>query len=651
MTPSPYDFVPGFDPTGQSSITFAQLFQMVQQAVPNTDRGIILYGNSSPDLTGLDRLTRYIWIDTSDDHYSIKSYMPDHPSGPGWYSGALSAGSILTAQIGDGQVTLPKLSISGGSALQIARINAGGTAWEFIDTPASPSDPDEGMTFGQEYMYYFQSRITAGYNPKITFSGDSTTEGAGLSDTQNRLDQDFLSSYLRMFKGCTVVNAGHSAKTIHDWLISYYATDLAGTPDLYIVRWGLNPNLVSDFETDLRAGLTAIRASKTAAQMSILLMVPNCANDLAHSRTNTYVDTLTAIIRRAARDFQCGFIDTVDIFRKAYDVPGMMNYSDSLYVHPGDQFNLMIGSKIMDFVIGSNIPRHYGHTYVVNPDSTTQTKTASSAPNTFYGAIQLHRATIANGWPLDGNVFTFKQSDGVVIQHNYDWANGRGDCYIRMGSGAVWKNWLMGSYTNPPLATSVPPTNAALPNTYSKGISQFVVLASDSWPGDGHVTMFYQWDGNAFQIFNKSDGSKIAFRCFKTAAAAWTDWYPLAYMISTGIPTITAGASGVIGTGGSPSATLNAGTEQAGKLTVVTGSSGTGAGVLATITAAVAGSYALGCYPTLTPGNAATAAEMTKFYISTADNDKFVISVASALTTSTTYVLYFSTGSFVNRVY
>lgn len=649
MTPSPYDFVPGFDPTGQSSVTFAQLFQMVQQAVPNADRGIILYGNSSPDLTGLDRLTRYIWIDTSDTHYSIKSYMPDHPSGPGWYSGALSVSSILTAQIADNQVTLAKLSTSGGSALQIARINASGTAWEFIDTPASPSDPDEGMTFGKEYMWYFQSRITGGYNPKVTFSGDSTTEGAGLADTQNRLDQDFLSSYLRMFKGCTVVNAGHSGDTIHEWLISYYATDLAGTPDLYIVRWGLNPNLVSDFETDLRAGLTAIRASKTAAQMSILLMVPNCANDIAGGRTNTYVDTLTAIVRRAARDFQCGFIDTVDMFRKAYDVPGMMNYSDSLYVHPADNFNLMIGSEIMDFVVGSNIPRHYGHCYITNPESTVQVKAASAAPNTFYGAIQLHRATVADGWPLEGNVFTFKQSDGIVIQHNYAWSGSRGEAYSRMGIGATWYPWANLNMINPPLASITPPTNAALPSTYTKGISLYPVNLADSWPGDGHVIMLRQWDGNAFQIFNKNDGTKIAFRCYKTAAAAWTAWYPLAYMISTGALTPSNGGATVIGTGGS--ATVSAGTEQAGKITITTGTGVSASGVLATYTAAVAGSYALGCYPVLTPANAATAAEMSKFYISTADNDKFVISVTAALTSSTTYAFYFSTGSFVNRVY
>uniref|UniRef100_UPI001E58E442 hypothetical protein n=1 Tax=Streptobacillus moniliformis TaxID=34105 RepID=UPI001E58E442 len=69
--------------------------------------------------------------------------------------------------------------------------------------------------------------------------------------------------------------------------------DLAANPDLLVLRWGINdpgylkngttppldsgqafPNRrdANDFKTSLRAGLTTIRASRSVASLSIILM-------------------------------------------------------------------------------------------------------------------------------------------------------------------------------------------------------------------------------------------------------------------------------------------------------------------------------------------------------------------------------------------
>jgi hypothetical protein len=69
--------------------------------------------------------------------------LPDFPTvnvykegtSPGWINvnNIISNGAITTAMIANGAVTLPKLSVSGGAALQLIRVNATNTAFEFVN--------------------------------------------------------------------------------------------------------------------------------------------------------------------------------------------------------------------------------------------------------------------------------------------------------------------------------------------------------------------------------------------------------------------------------------------------------------------------------------------------------------------------------------
>lgn len=657
MTPLTRDFVPGIDPTLYTNISGAQLKTLVESAVPNNDRAMVLVGTSAPVISsGLERLTRYVWVDTSEDTYTIKVYQPDHPSGAGWYTSANSVSSITNAMLAGG-ITKDKFALTEGNSLQALRLNKTKTAWEFYDPLVSASDPNGVPVFGQEYLYYFQSRITGGYTPKVVFSGDSTTEGAGVYDSQNRIDQSFKIAMMRMFKGCTVYNRGHSGYTITDWLASYLASDLALAPDLYVLRWGLNLNLTSTFESDLRAGLTILRAAYTPSQMSVLLMSPNCANDVAGGRTNDYVDSLVEILRVAARDFQCTFIDTVDIWRKAYEITGsgangMMNVDggDPVPVHPKDQFNLMITGRIIDTVIPTNLPLHYGNSYIKNPSSDNELLAQTAAPNTFYGAFQIHRATLANNWPLDGVVLTTKQSDGVLKQIVWGYADPFGQMRVRSSYLGGWTPWADASIFNPTAVTSSTgtiaskPLNSAQPQAYPDGISIRPINSSDGWPITGQVITFHQRDGTAFQICNSSS---VFWMRVAVNGTSWGTWRSGATQIGgSALTSVSAGSA--LGTGGSPGMSVAvSGYDQSGKLTLISGGSGVGTGTMVTVTSTATLAY---CHPVLSAGNAASAALLPYVYVSSATSAGFVLSVNTAPTINTTYVFYYNTGNIVGTV-
>ena len=59
------DIQAGFDISPLSSITQAQLLQMINQAAPLTNIGFAIYGSTTPDVVNNPRFARYLWIDTS----------------------------------------------------------------------------------------------------------------------------------------------------------------------------------------------------------------------------------------------------------------------------------------------------------------------------------------------------------------------------------------------------------------------------------------------------------------------------------------------------------------------------------------------------------------------------------------------------------
>jgi hypothetical protein len=128
-------FIEGINPTATFGGYASVLLQLIRQAIPSSTYGMILFDTTAPDVTGSNAWRKTcVWLDlTLPDFPTVNVYKEG--TSPGWVNtnNIISNGSITTAMIANGAVTLPKLSVSGGAALQLIRVNATNTAFEFIN--------------------------------------------------------------------------------------------------------------------------------------------------------------------------------------------------------------------------------------------------------------------------------------------------------------------------------------------------------------------------------------------------------------------------------------------------------------------------------------------------------------------------------------
>jgi hypothetical protein len=171
--------------------------------------------------------------------------------------------------------------------------------------------------WGLEYLTYYVNKLILNSIIKIIFSGDSTTFGVGITNSAyllNELAKAFLNKC--GYYNVTSINAGHSSMLTSSWQGTYLAEDMAQNPDLYVVRWGFNDGSLpvdtrlDTFTNALRGGLATLRAAKTADQMSVILMTPNAANDDAFGRNAAWFEAVLPVVKQAAKDFHCCFVDT-----------------------------------------------------------------------------------------------------------------------------------------------------------------------------------------------------------------------------------------------------------------------------------------------------------------------------------------------------
>ena len=95
-----FDFLAGLDISSLSSVTQAQLMQMVNQIAPLSNIGAVIYGTTTPDVANNPRFARYLWIDSSTIGASTQAT-------PKYYNTTTSAWVSVTvpsASIGDAQL-------------------------------------------------------------------------------------------------------------------------------------------------------------------------------------------------------------------------------------------------------------------------------------------------------------------------------------------------------------------------------------------------------------------------------------------------------------------------------------------------------------------------------------------------------------------
>lgn len=126
-------FVEGIDPTSTFGGYASVLLQLIRQAQPSSTYGMVLFDNTAPDVTGANAWRkRCIWLDLTNP--ALPTVNVYRTSAPGWVNvnNIIGANTITTAMIQNAAVTLAKLSVSGGTANQLIRVNATATAFEFV---------------------------------------------------------------------------------------------------------------------------------------------------------------------------------------------------------------------------------------------------------------------------------------------------------------------------------------------------------------------------------------------------------------------------------------------------------------------------------------------------------------------------------------
>lgn len=106
----------GIDLTGLSSVSASQLNQLVDNARPASNRGLVYVGTTAPTITGTNAYrTNYIWVDISALPYTLRTYQTGS-----WVTATIGADSVNTGNIVDAAVTNPKLAANAVNTTNIS---------------------------------------------------------------------------------------------------------------------------------------------------------------------------------------------------------------------------------------------------------------------------------------------------------------------------------------------------------------------------------------------------------------------------------------------------------------------------------------------------------------------------------------------------
>lgn len=211
------------------------------------------------------------------------------------------------------------------------------------------------MVWGGEHLYGFYTKLTSRSSVKVLFTGDSTTYGGGPGDI-GTIDKIIRNTCVADgLANVTTVNGGRPTFHSGDWDSTYVDLDIAEAPDVFVVRWGLNDpgagRSLAQLATSLRSGLAKIRAAfPLSSGVSIVLMSPNAAS-YPNACDEVWAENAAGIFRRAARDYNCAYIDTYALFQNSADGSG--RWMDGLLLHPLTIYNMFMGSVIYDLLFPS----------------------------------------------------------------------------------------------------------------------------------------------------------------------------------------------------------------------------------------------------------------------------------------------------------
>ena len=364
--------------------------------------------------------------------------------------------------------------------------------------------------FGQEYLAAFhkvlmeQMGATGTRAPIGVFSGDSTTAGDAVDapyQIHSLARRYGLVKGLNTPFGLNFINAGHSGWNTERWRLEALAGDLALNPDVYVLRWGINdpgyysadyttgPALdagqaapgrrtAADYLSSLRTALATIRAARSVASLSIVLMTPNSTSDTPNARDELWYEQIVPGIKQAARDFNCCFVDTYAWLRDSRPAAGVWMDNPlpggGRAIHPLNVMNTWIAGLLGQVLFPEGLATSVGRTSIISVGGAEDIGDVNRVPSYYGYGLTISRAGDGSGFPFNGILQTVRAHDEVVMQYCYSFTIVDGSRFAYRvgravalgGNPAGWEAWVTFGATQLGLVTAsagyAQPVNGAL---------------------------------------------------------------------------------------------------------------------------------------------------------------------------------------------
>ena len=347
-------FVEGIDPTSTFGGYASVLLQLIRQAIPSSTYGMVLFDTTAPDVTGSNAWRKTcIWLNLTNPNTPTVNVYKEGTS-PGWVNTnvIIADNSISTSMIKDYNpatpntgVTLPKLSVSGGAALQLIRVNATNTAFEFVSlaslvtvgsipvgslitTGIPPGELRFAGVFGPTTAQWLTAVQIINALADATISPDLIAPPGALAARSKFLTArtaDTFATYRFLEPNVDMLNDTLSGGKLQNGTVSPSKLESAGIPDGYLMGkvagvpdWvapAAVAGSVTQFVTDLASLGTYVDTTGTftilnhtlAAMPLLFRVVLRCQTPDGGYANGDEID-ITALAETSASDFTAAFM-------------------------------------------------------------------------------------------------------------------------------------------------------------------------------------------------------------------------------------------------------------------------------------------------------------------------------------------------------
>ncbi|RAS13559.1 SGNH/GDSL hydrolase family protein [Ensifer adhaerens] len=362
---------------------------------------------------------------------------------------------------------------------------------------------DQGIAFGREYLASAYMRMRAGQSSSggtlgVCLAGNSWISGTPAAEN----GESVVTVMSRTFEdnGCVnvaftnvgvagtlwehldVLGTGANPKRIGGNVKLLIITYVVNDGDDALDITGYNSNL-DYMAAKAREKLTAIRADAdgTISNLSIILAIPGSTWDHPNGRDERWYEQVFALYRQLGREFSCAVFDGYRYFRDSRQAAGfwMDNpYGDGRAIHPGELMTGPFWAALVDAFFSRNNIGSIATNRHINQGAISGVPAASAIPTSYVFGIRQNRATVAQGWPMDGQLITYRNVDGPALQVLSSYASGARQVMTRISSAGFggWEAWS-GLAANLVLGTNITTVGSVEAPKYWRGIDGDCTIA------------------------------------------------------------------------------------------------------------------------------------------------------------------------------